>query len=50
MTSANKDKIKTLNCFLDKKNLLIDLAADFRLNNKKDYEKLEKKVFAVKKG
>ena len=38
-TALPNGEAQSISKFLDKKNLLIDLAADFRLNNKKDYEK-----------
>ncbi len=38
-TALPNGEAQSISKFLNKKNLLIDLAADFRLNNKKDYEK-----------
>ena len=38
-TALPNGEAQSISKFLNKNNLLIDLAADFRLNNKKDYEK-----------
>ena len=38
-TALPNGEAQYISKFLNKNNLLIDLAADFRLNNKKDYEK-----------
>ena len=41
-TALPNGEAQSISKFLNKNNLLIDLAADFRLNNKKDYEKCYK--------
>ena len=40
-TALPNGEAQSISKFLNKNNLLIDLAADFRLNNKNDYEKIE---------
>ena len=39
-TALPNGEAQSISKFLNKNNLLIDLAADFRLKNKKEYEKL----------